>query len=473
MESKLKILCLEDDPEDAKIIEHFLKKDNIAFSLKRVDTKKDFLSEFTHEHPDIILADYNIPTFNGLAALATVRETDRITPFILVSGTVGEEVAIQALKNGANDYLLKDRLSRLGVSIRRTLQEVESVKERERHVKEIAWLASFPERNPLPVIEMSLDGNLTYVNPVAFELFPNLAEAKLEHPLFHGLEKFFSGKEEMELLQREVEIGNTVYHQTIHSLRDQKRLRFYLIDISERKNLERLKDEFVGNVSHEMRTPLTIIKGVVENMLDDPDVPPVGEQLISLKIAEANCNRLTKIIVNLLDLSRFEAGKSKLVTLSVDLHSLFSELLQHFELRFKETSLCVTSEIADDLPLVLADPDLVVQVLTNLLDNALRFAKSKITIKAEVMVDEKKRGDQIKPKVLVSVFNDGEMIEPQYLDRIFSKFFQVSRPLGEGYHGTGLGLAICREIINWHNGEIWVENRNPSGVTFCFTLPSA
>ncbi len=464
-----RILCLEDDPGDTVLMEHALKKENISFILKRVETREAFLEELHHNRPDIVLADYNLPTFNGLAALDLVRERAPQTPFILVSGTVGEEAAVAALKNGASDYLLKDRLSRLGASVRRSLQEAAALKEREKNLDQIAWLASFPERHPFPVIEMELSGRATYVNPAARDLFPDLLTQAFAHPVFKGLDVGLLSRQKIYSLSREVEVSGRVYHQAIHFLMDQQRLRFYMVDISERKHFEHLKDEFIGNVSHEMRTPLTIVKGIVENMLDDKVHPAVGEQLTALKIVESNCHRLAKIINNLLDLSRFESGRTKPKLASVDLVTLTQELLANFALQLKNSPLTIVFNDEKNLPQALVDADLIMQVLNNLLDNALRFAEKNIAIEIS------ETGTTDKPPhrryVQFSIINDGAKIEEEFLEQIFSKFFQVNRPLGEGYHGTGLGLAICREIITAHEGKIWAKNTDDGHVEFAFRVP--
>ena len=125
MKKEVRILILEDLPADAELMERELHKGGIEFSAKRVETKETFLKELKDFGPDLILADLTLPTFNGIAALAIVQERYPDIPFIFVSGTIGEELAIETLKRGAADYVLKDRLSRLVPAVNRALREAE------------------------------------------------------------------------------------------------------------------------------------------------------------------------------------------------------------------------------------------------------------------------------------------------------------------------------------------------------------
>jgi DNA-binding NtrC family response regulator len=125
MDKKLRILIVEDQNTDAELMERELRKGGLSFSSKRVETKEDFLKELKVFAPDLILSDYKLPSFNGSSALAIAREQCPKVPFIFVSGTIGEELAIETLKEGATDYVLKERLSRLVPAASRALSEAE------------------------------------------------------------------------------------------------------------------------------------------------------------------------------------------------------------------------------------------------------------------------------------------------------------------------------------------------------------
>ena len=130
MEQALRILILEDLPSDAELMVYELRQAGIAHSYRRVADRENFVAALAEYRPDIILSDFNLPGFDGLEALALAQATCPDTPFIFVSGAMGEEVAIDTLKRGATDYVLKDRISRLGPAVERALREAEACRER-------------------------------------------------------------------------------------------------------------------------------------------------------------------------------------------------------------------------------------------------------------------------------------------------------------------------------------------------------
>ena len=134
MERALRILILEDLPSDAELMVYELRQAQIAHSYRRVADREDFVAALEANWPDLILSDFNLPSFNGMEALGLAQATCPDTPFIFVSGAMGEEVAIEALKLGATDYVLKDRLSRLGPAVQRALRETEERRERRQAV---------------------------------------------------------------------------------------------------------------------------------------------------------------------------------------------------------------------------------------------------------------------------------------------------------------------------------------------------
>ncbi|MEW6585324.1 MAG: HD domain-containing phosphohydrolase [Nitrospirota bacterium] len=123
--SDIKILIVEDSPSDAELMERELRKEGLSFRAKRVDTREDYIAEIRRFNPDLILSDYTLPSFDGMSALSILKGMNPKTPFIFVSGTIGEEKAIEALKQGAADYVLKNRLSRLVPAVNRALKDVE------------------------------------------------------------------------------------------------------------------------------------------------------------------------------------------------------------------------------------------------------------------------------------------------------------------------------------------------------------
>jgi len=164
---------------------------------------------------------------------------------------------------------------------------------------------------------------------------------------------------------------------------------------------------------------------------------------------------------NILDLARLQSGKPQMSLRSVDLNALLGEVAEEFRIAAKSRRLAV--DVPRRLPAVMGDPELLAQVLRNLLDNAFRFSREKVTIKASVAPDAE--------SVRVSVIDDGAGIPDDSLKYLFTEFVQVNRPSkGRGYKGTGLGLAICKEIIREHRGRIWAESAVGKGSSFHFAL---
>jgi len=228
------------------------------------------------------------------------------------------------------------------------------------------------------------------------------------------------------------------------------------------KELAQLKESFVSTVSHEMRTPLTVMSFGLENLQDGILGPLNAKQAEAIERNIRNTKRLSRLIDNLLDLSRLQSGRTRIERVELDLGHLIHEVIQNFEPDGKEGGALIQEEMAANLPHVECDPDLISQVLTNLLSNAIRYARERIVVKTEVT-----------PKFIrTSVSNDGPSIPPERLGELFGKFVQLDRESRKGsYKGTGLGLAICQDIIERHKGNIGVESDGKNGVEFYFTLP--
>jgi signal transduction histidine kinase/Na+/proline symporter len=230
------------------------------------------------------------------------------------------------------------------------------------------------------------------------------------------------------------------------------------------RELDRLKSDFLSTVSHELRTPLTSIRSFSEILLRyDVDNPEQRRKFIGIISAEAD--RLSRMINELLDLSKIEAGRVEFNVEPVGLEQAILKALDVARPLFAERGVIARPDVEKGMALVLADPDRLQQVLANLLSNAAKFAPPE----SEVLVSGRRRGGF----AVVSVADRGTGIPHDRREEVFERYRQVRDPQKAHPLGTGLGLSISREIVERLGGQIWVESEPGEGATFSFTLPLA
>jgi signal transduction histidine kinase len=236
------------------------------------------------------------------------------------------------------------------------------------------------------------------------------------------------------------------------------------------KELDRLKSEFLANTSHELRTPINGIIGLVESILDGAD-GPVNENIRHhLQMVKDSGANLKNLVDNLLDLTKVMVGQAELKIKRFNLKSLLNLTLPIAKGLVREKDLKLTSEITGDLPYVYADQDKIWQVLMNLMGNAVKFThKGEIKIGAK-LIENQEKGDG--KRALVYVSDTGIGIKPDDQKIIFEEFRQLNGAANREYGGAGLGLSITRKILGKHNCSIWMESTPGEGSTFYFTLPT-
>lgn len=230
---------------------------------------------------------------------------------------------------------------------------------------------------------------------------------------------------------------------------------------SELMHLNELKSSFLANVSHELRTPLTSIRSFSEILLSYPDEEPQTRTEF-LGIIKSESERLTRLINDVLDLAKIEAGRIELRMQPVQLESVVRMSIEIMRGWAERKGLNADIAMDENLPLILGDPDRLIQVTTNLLNNAMKF-----TTQGYVRIATMQQGDE----VLLAITDSGPGIPPDERDLIFEKFHQCGNTLTAKPQGTGLGLSICREIMQRHHGRIWVESEMGKGSTFICAFP--
>jgi PAS domain S-box-containing protein len=228
----------------------------------------------------------------------------------------------------------------------------------------------------------------------------------------------------------------------------------------ELKSLDELKSNIIANVSHELKTPITIAKGALELAMEEKDVEKKNKLC---KMASAALVRQNLIVGDLIEAARMEKGKRELKLEEMNLANAIALVSGEFKPMLIKSKLKLEVNVAEDLPLVRVDYEQLLHVLRNLIHNAIKFNKEGGSIAIEA---REKEG-----MVEVCVSDTGIGISKEYQKKIFDRFYQVDSSLTRRYGGTGMGLAIVKEIVEAHGGRIWVESELGKGSRFCFTLP--
>jgi PAS domain S-box-containing protein len=231
------------------------------------------------------------------------------------------------------------------------------------------------------------------------------------------------------------------------------------------KELDKMKSAFVSNVSHELRTPLTAIKASADNMLDRLIGDLNGKQVGYLTRIKSNSDRLARLINDLLDLSTIEAGKIDLRPTKLSLVTLVKEAAESLRPVATEKLINLTVMSADPGVIAWADRDKVIQVLMNLIGNALKFTPTRGKVTIAVAKDSA-------AWMQISVTDTGPGIPAEEVNKVFGRFYQIGQAGTQKTQGTGLGLAISKALVEMHGGKIWVESEAGKGSTFSFTLPA-
>ncbi len=504
IEKKLRILMVEDEAHDATLVEHTLKEGGFDFCLKRVDTEETYLQELERFRPSVILSDHGLPAFDGFTALSLAQKRAPDVPFIFVTGSLGEEMTIQALKSGATDFVLKHRLHTLTPAVRRALRQAEFRLQRKQ--AEQALLSS--EERYRSLVELSPDAlfveiedRLVFINSAGVRLFgaANAEQLTGRHirelmdaaslPALEGrLERMRrEGKAEPFLESKMIRLDGSVVHVELaaapllfagktaaqviahdvtgrkHAEEEIRRLNVELEKrVAERTTeLETANKEleaFSYSVSHDLRAPLRHIEGFVE-ILTTTKAPQLDEESrrYLATIAES-ASQMACLIDDLLTFSR--TARAELKKSRLQLAELVRGTIRDFEPEIQNRKI---DWVIRDLPEIEADPALLRQVMVNLLGNALKYTRRRE--KARVEIGSNSSGSE----EIIFVRDNGVGFDMRYAHKLFGVFQRLHR--AADFEGTGVGLANVRRIIHRHGGHTWAEGELNQGATFYFSLP--
>jgi signal transduction histidine kinase len=362
------VLLIEDNPGDADLVRLRLVESKSDVEVACVDRLADGLQSMAAEKPSVVLLDLNLPDSRGAETFRKVLNKVPDVPVVVLSGQDDEELAVRAVHQGVQDYLVKG----------------------------------------------------------AFD------SKQLSRALRYAIER-----------------------QALLSS----------LDISRKQQLQ-FKDQFLSHVSHELRTPLTCIHQFVTILLDGLAGPVLPEQEEHLETMLRSVNQLRNMIGDLLDASRTESGKTSLNRRCIAVGDVVQEVVAMLRPLAAEKQIGLEVGLDQRAPLVHADAERVLQVLTNLIHNAIKFTPQGGSIIAKAFAVE------TDPEyVYVSVTDSGIGITPDARPLIFERMYQAPDTVDDSRKGLGLGLYIAKEIIRLHGGRIWVESEPGTGSTFAFTLP--
>lgn len=233
------------------------------------------------------------------------------------------------------------------------------------------------------------------------------------------------------------------------------------VDVTDMRRLETMRRDFVANVSHELRTPVTAIRSAAETLDTALEKDPEAARRF-VEIIDRNAERLRELVEDLLDLSRIESQTYKLAFASLELESIATHVIDLFRERADKKRIRLVSDLPAALPKVCVDPKALDHVLTNLIDNAVKYCPTGTTVTVSALAE----GDLVR----VTVADDGPGIEPRHLPRLFERFYRVDAGRSRELGGTGLGLSIVKHLVEAMGGSARVESTLGSGTQFSFTL---
>ncbi len=488
-----RILMVEDSADDAELAVRMLRQSGFDLTYERVDTPEAMHAALEAGSWDLVIADYSMPRFSGLAALKLLKDKGFDLPFILASGTVGEDVAVEAMKAGAHDYVLKTNLTRLPLAIERELRDAETRREAKR--AEARYRNLF-NRVPVGITSTTPEGKVLAANPAFVEM---LGFADVEELKRATTTEFWVKPEERARMIAVLARDGIIQHFEVQLRRKDGtviwctvstravydatgKMDYYegvTIDITDRKRAEeeimrsrdlaieaaRLRSEFMHNVSHEIRTPLNGIVGTAEILLLEDDLTP--KQRHGIEIIQSSSELLLTIVNDILDFAKLSAGKVVIEKLDFSLVEVVEGVIDSFAETARAKKIDLTVSMDGSLPAgVRGDPNRLRQILNNLISNAIKF----ISVGGVIVRATKVEESDAQVLVHFEVIDTGIGIPLEVQDRLFQPFAQAEGSTSRHYGGTGLGLVISAQLTKQMGGEIGFESTPGKGSNFHFTV---
>ncbi|MCX6897808.1 MAG: PAS domain-containing protein [Verrucomicrobia bacterium] len=503
----LHLLIVEDCDDEAQLVVSLLSEGGYAVVSKRVETAEAMRAALDRGPWDIVISDYYMPQFDGLAALRLLRKNAPNIPFIMVTGTLGEEVAAGIMKAGTDDFLLKDRLARLGPVVERVLREAEERRQRKRteealrvseerfrqiaeNIREVFWMAD-PQIQRMLYISPAYEeiwgrswtdlyenpgSSLEAVHPEDRErVIKNLAVKKDGLPFDHEYrivrpdgairwvrDRGFPVKDKAGQVTQYVGVAWDITDRK----QAEEKVRNLNAELEQRvvqrtAELEATNQEleaFSYSVSHDLRAPLRAISGYVNMLIEDNEKQLDEEGRRKLGLVRKEAAHMSQLIDDLLAFSR--TGRQSMQSAEIDMCALAQ---QAFDECAAQTPGRNIQFKLHPLPLAQGDFALLHQVWVNLISNAIKYTRPKGV--AVIEIGGRTEGGEL----LYYVKDNGVGFDMDYAQKLFGVFQRLHS--SEEFEGTGVGLALLQRIIHRHDGRVWAEGKLNEGATFFFTLP--
>ncbi|MFA5405684.1 MAG: response regulator [Ignavibacteria bacterium] len=506
MSKKIKILLAEDNINDVKLLEKEFKKGKLNYEILTVDNENNFRKALSEYNPDIILSDYSMPVFDGMSALKIRIEVSPLIPFIIVTGSINENTAVECLKAGADDYVIKEHINRINSSIKSALRtydlNIEKEKAQKALIESEKKYRTLIENLAVGVYQITPDGRILEINPAFRKIigYDNHKGEKKYSPeilseystwdfypdplIRDNFLKRINKKgeirnEEMQIYDLNKNLiwvsvtskarfddnGNLLWIDgVIENISSRKAAEKELIEAKEKaEELNRLKSSFLANMSHELRTPMVGILGFSEILSSEIDNKELKHFASTIHISG---KRLLNTLNLILDMSRLEAEKLDVMLTDANIVSVVDDIVTEYTILAENKKIYLNIDTKEKEIFSLLDERLFRSVIGNLVDNAIKYTSS-----GGVSVSVEKEIGKDKEKVVIKVKDTGIGIPEDYLNTIFEEFRQVSEGWSRSYEGTGLGLTIAKKYTDLLKGEIKVESQINFGSIFTVILP--
>jgi len=492
----IRILIAEDVPADAELMERELRSADMAFTSRLVETRDAFLQQIEDFSPDIVLSDYSMPRFTGLEALELVKELFPSIPFIIVTGSINEETAVECMKNGAADYVIKENIRRLGAAINGALEKKELREEKERAekaLKESEENYRFLVENANDAIFIAQDEIIKFPNSRTEQMIGYSAEelakipfTKYIHPddrdmILYRYKSRLKGEKlpstyDFRIINRsgkeswvQLNVALIIWEgrpATLNFLRDITQQKILEAQLLQAQKMEAI-GALAGGVAHDFNNLLTTIIGCSDLMMMSIGKDhELREDLEDIKKAGYQAASLTR---QLLAFSRRQILEPKVI----DLNDVIPDMDRMLR-RLIGEDIDLETVLAPDLGRVEADPGQIEQIIMNLAVNARdamprggRLTMETANVELDEVYARSHAGVTPGPYVMMAISDSGTGMDEETLSKVFDPFF-TTKEIGKG---TGLGLSTIYGIVKQSNGNIWVYSEPGKGTTFKIYLP--